>query len=51
MEMTNETEKSKPCSRTLFEVKHIKLLLGKAGNNEEIIESLITIAQHYYATG
>jgi hypothetical protein len=28
-------EKSKPCCRTLFEVKRTKLLFGNAGNNEE----------------
>jgi hypothetical protein len=28
-------EKSKPCYRTLFEVKRTKLLFGNAGNNEE----------------
>jgi hypothetical protein len=31
----NEREKSKPCCRTLFEVKRTKITTWNAGNNEE----------------
>jgi hypothetical protein len=45
----NEKEKSKPCCRTLFEIKRTQnyYVLGNAGNNAETN----LIIQNYNATG